>query len=290
MLRVLRRGPAEGVNFAVLVTSWVIVLGLEDERRVILFLRTSESILSFLPFSTLTSLISLPFPLPGDCVFPPGPCRETLAAGPWAHLPVASPSRVSRVRAFTHALPCGAAVGGAPAPPGTLSPPASAPHPGPALRAGPQHPALRSSWTLLCGPHASPLAGGPPRGSGRPGLLKATGASEGQGAAARPRGSALPGLTDPAGGLTHRSGARPQTDKGRRGAHSSAGASGPNYNSQEAPREPARWVPGLGRPGFSEHCGKRSSAARPAARALEGLHRRGVLRRIPFGLKEEASD
>lgn len=105
MLRVLRRGPAEGVNFAVLVTSWVIVLGLEDERRVILFLHTSESILSFLPFCTLTSLISLPFPLPGDCVFPPGPCRETLAAGPWAHLPVASPSRVSRVRGLH---PCSA--------------------------------------------------------------------------------------------------------------------------------------------------------------------------------------
>lgn len=98
----------------------------------------------------------------------------------------------------------------------------------------------------------------------------------------------MPGLTDPAGGLTHRSGARPQTDKGRRGAHSSAGASGPNYNSQEAPREPARRVSGLGRPGFSEHCGKRSSAARSAARALEGLHRREVHRRIPFGLKEEA--
>lgn len=68
MLRVLRRGLTEGVNFAVLVTSWVIVSGLENESTVIIFLYTSESILSFLPFSTLTSLISLPFSLPRDCV------------------------------------------------------------------------------------------------------------------------------------------------------------------------------------------------------------------------------
>lgn len=189
--------------------------------------------------------------------------------------------------AFTHAMSCGAAVGGAPAPPGTLSPSASGP-PGPALRAGPQHPALRSSWTLLCGPHASPLAGGLPRGSGRPGLLRAAGAAEGPGAAARPHGPALPGRTDPAGGLTHRSGARPQTDKGRRRAHSSAGASGLNYNSQEAAREPARRVPGRGRPGFSEHCGKRSSAGCPAARPLK-IPTGGALRRIPFGLSAEGT-
>lgn len=70
-----------------------------------------------------------------------------------------------------------------------------------------------------------------------PGLLKAAG---GSGTAACRRGPASLGRTDPAGGLTHRSGARPQTDKGRQRALRSAGASGQDYNSQEAPREPER--------------------------------------------------
>lgn len=103
--------------------------------------------------------------------------------------------------------------------------------------------------------------GWPPSGPGpaRP--------AQGRGCRGRPGSGGMlawpdsPGCSDPAGGLTHHSGACPQTDKGRCRARSSTGASGPNYNSQEAPRGPARQSPGLGGSGFPEHCGKRSSAA-----------------------------
>lgn len=162
---------------------------------------------------------------------------------------------------------------GAPAPAGTASPPASGP-PGP--------PCVLDLGAPLSGPAGPFSAGRTPLPSRAASLgVQAAGPAQGRGgpgATARPRGPALPGRTDPARGLTHRSGARPQTDKGRRRAHGSAGASGPNYNSQEAAREPARRVPGLGRPGVSEHCGKRSPAARPAARA----------RKVPTGRGPQA--
>lgn len=172
-------------------------------------------------------------------------------------------SRVSRVRGLPHALPCKAAVRGAFAPRGRLSLPPQALRP--ALCAGPEHPALRASWTLLSLPQTAPFAAGLPRGPGRRGLLRARGAAEGPGTAACWHGPNSPGCTDPAGSLTHHSGACPQSDKGRRRARSIACASGTNYNSQEAPRGPARQAPGLGGHGFSKHCGKRSSAARPAS-------------------------
>lgn len=150
--------------------------------------------------------------------------------------PAYGPSRVSRCGAFPHSRPC------LPADGPLLLPTDSLPFPASAI--SPPGPAPDLS-TPLSGPARPFLAGRRPLASqlASLGRLQAgqacSGTRGGGGRRRRPEGGALPCLgvlTQPAASLTTAAHARRQT-KGRHRAPWNAGASGPDYNSQEAPRE-----------------------------------------------------
>ena len=167
------------------------------------FLFSTQRSLSFLPFTRLreTALFSCPSLKPSlrapghTCLWSPPPASR--GAGPCP-----TPGRALRRRdpcSSRQTLPSRLRSAPTPKPPRLCALGLSTPFSGPA---GP-FPAGRRPL-----PSQLPALGSP----SWPGLLRAAG---GSGTAACRRGPASPGPTDPAGGLTHRSGARPQTDKGR---------------------------------------------------------------------------
>lgn len=230
------------------------------------------------PFSTQRGLSFLPFTHPRET--PLSPVQLLKALG---HTWLWPPRPQLQVPGLPHTPPCGAAEGPPLVRTGSTLPPQAPPTPRSrapraALRAGPQHPALWSRWTFSCGPQTSPLLVGRPGGPGWSGPLRVSGELGSRSLSAGPR------LT-----RAHWPGRRPHSPQRRAPADRQRPAPIPQQRRREQtglqlPGGSARaggW--GLGGPGFPEHCGKRSSAMRPASRDSAGPGDRWALRPPPYG-------